>query len=192
MPYNETTACVVDLIGASDGNQAQPLLLSNRGRYVWSDKPFRFDFERGILRIRKTTGPIHHGLSGRTLRDAFHGAAQRFFPADGRKKSTSSGPNRVCRKRNSSEESETQSVISRLEDADYDHSLAMLNRIAASETAGRKSVSCHGNRGSAVLNRPLGFCPCDAASPVKFPRCTPRRPGEGAAIPGLYSTPSAA
>jgi len=29
-----------DLYGNNQGNQAQPLLISNMGRFVWSEKPF--------------------------------------------------------------------------------------------------------------------------------------------------------
>ena len=34
-----------DLYGDTKGNQAQPLLISARGRYVWCGEPFKFTFE---------------------------------------------------------------------------------------------------------------------------------------------------
>lgn len=37
-PYNATTVASYDLWGDNQGNQAQPLLLSSKGRYVWSEQ----------------------------------------------------------------------------------------------------------------------------------------------------------
>ena len=37
-PYDATTVFSVDLWGDNRGNQAQPLLLSSMGRYVWSEE----------------------------------------------------------------------------------------------------------------------------------------------------------
>ena len=38
-----------DLSIDNRGNQAAPLLISNKGRYVWSEQPFAFEFKAGIL-----------------------------------------------------------------------------------------------------------------------------------------------
>lgn len=38
-----------DLLKNDFGNQASPLLLSSKGRYVWSEEPFSFKFEKGAL-----------------------------------------------------------------------------------------------------------------------------------------------
>src|SRR5665647_3011482 len=41
----------INLLGDNKGNQAQPLLISNHGRYVWSSKPFAFSFQHDTLLI---------------------------------------------------------------------------------------------------------------------------------------------
>jgi alpha-glucosidase len=84
MPYHATTRLAHNLHGDDGTNQAQPLLISNRGRYVWSEKPFRYEFGAGKLRITEAHGRIEHGTAGGTLRDAFRHVSQRFFPPDGR------------------------------------------------------------------------------------------------------------
>ncbi|MEC0266882.1 hypothetical protein [Paenibacillus anseongense] len=41
MPYG-TSLFRVDLAASSGANQACPLLVSSKGRYVWSEEPFAF------------------------------------------------------------------------------------------------------------------------------------------------------
>lgn len=74
---------VADLRANTYGNQAQPLLLSNRGHVVWSDEPFRVQAVEGQLRIEGSS-TIVHTRSGTTLRDAYRYASRRFFPPSGR------------------------------------------------------------------------------------------------------------
>ena len=49
MPYDASTKVSHDLWGDNKGNQAQPLLLSNKGRYVWSEQPIRYEFNKGVI-----------------------------------------------------------------------------------------------------------------------------------------------
>jgi alpha-glucosidase (family GH31 glycosyl hydrolase) len=72
-----------DLRAETYGNQAQPLLLSNRGHVVWSDEPFTVAASTRELRI-EGTAPLISLRSGTTLRDAYLAASRRFFPASGR------------------------------------------------------------------------------------------------------------
>lgn len=84
MPFSGTTRLAHNLHGDDGTNQTQPLLLSNRGRFVWSEQPFRYEFAAGILRVSEPHGPFAHGEAGRALREAYREAARRYFPADGR------------------------------------------------------------------------------------------------------------
>lgn len=83
MPYGEQTL-FRDLDGESSGNQAQPLLISSHGRYVWSDKPFSYRFEGGVLTVDSKYGRVVSGKHGVTLKDAFSFASKNFFPANGK------------------------------------------------------------------------------------------------------------
>ncbi len=84
MPYHAESRLHRDLYGNSGGNQAQPLLISSRGRFVWSGQPFQYAFEAGALRITEAHGRLEHGTAANSLRDAFRHVSQRFFPPDGR------------------------------------------------------------------------------------------------------------
>lgn len=66
------------------GNQAAPLLTSNKGRYVWSEEPFVFEFVNGTLIIQSDFEKVEVVTSGKTLRDAYVGAKDKFFPATGK------------------------------------------------------------------------------------------------------------
>lgn len=63
-------------------NQSAPLLLSSRGRTVWSEHPFTFTFENGCLSA--VGRDLVLTRAGDTLREAFLHASAAFFPPSGR------------------------------------------------------------------------------------------------------------
>lgn len=73
-----------DLSLASTGGFTVPLLLSNKGRYIWSDRPFAFSFKDGVLRIYSKDGKIEPVNAGKSLKDAYLAASATHFPFDGR------------------------------------------------------------------------------------------------------------
>ncbi|MEH7272234.1 glycoside hydrolase family 31 protein [Neobacillus vireti] len=64
-------------------NQANPVLVSNKGRYIWSEKPFDFKIKSGYLLIDHAVGKIEQGEGYRTLREAYKAVQTRFFPPSG-------------------------------------------------------------------------------------------------------------
>ncbi len=66
------------------GNQAAPLLISNMGRYVWSNEPFAFELKDGNLILYSDTEKLDVVLAGKTLRDAYVAAKDKYFPASGK------------------------------------------------------------------------------------------------------------
>lgn len=83
MPFNAQTNLKRDLYGYNDGNQASPLLISDQGRWIWSEKPIRFEFTDGKLSVESDFATIQHGRTGTTLREAFLETSRRFFPPQG-------------------------------------------------------------------------------------------------------------
>ena len=73
-----------DLAIDNRGNQAAPLLLSNKGRYVWSDEAFAFEFIDGVLLVHSDFEKIEPVASGKTLREAYIGAMNKHFPPSGK------------------------------------------------------------------------------------------------------------
>jgi len=66
------------------GNQAAPLLISNLGRYVWSNEPFGFELKEGNLTLYSDVEKLDAVLAGKTLRDAYLAAKDKYFPASGK------------------------------------------------------------------------------------------------------------
>lgn len=89
MPYGPVSAKTWSR-NPSDGlayNQGAPLLVSSRGRYVWHDSPFGFEFTKeDSLRLTfpQGSGDAHEYIieAGSSLRDAFQSAARAHFPAN--------------------------------------------------------------------------------------------------------------
>jgi len=85
MPFTAQTSYKADLRVYHAGNQACPILLSDKGRFVWSEEPFAFAFEDGVLTV-ETDGDakIESGRPADTLPGAFRHCAKNFFPASGK------------------------------------------------------------------------------------------------------------
>lgn len=84
MPLTAESTFAADLMGDTHGNQAQPLLLSDQGRFVWCDDPFAFEFARGVLKAQSTLGSLILGTNGTTLRSVYRHVSETYFPAAGR------------------------------------------------------------------------------------------------------------
>jgi alpha-glucosidase len=79
MPFKEGYS--LDMYGDVRGNQAAPLLLSTKGRFLWSEEPFKFAFEKDRLVISNAKGKVTLDSGGKNLREAFENASKRFFPS---------------------------------------------------------------------------------------------------------------
>jgi alpha-glucosidase len=82
MPY-VTPLEEYDLSRQNDNNQVVPLLLSSRGRYVWSDYPFKFSVAENEISIRSDYENISVSTAGKTLREAYLHACKKHFPPSG-------------------------------------------------------------------------------------------------------------
>ncbi len=83
MPYNNTTVAAVDMWGDNRGNQATPLLLSSKGRYIWSEEPIKYEFNKGAITVTVRDGIIFNGTAGTNLRSAFNYVSKTYFPSNG-------------------------------------------------------------------------------------------------------------
>lgn len=81
MPFE--TGYAYDMYGNLQGNQAQPLLLSNKGRVIWSETPFKFSFSSDSL-IIKGSDEILVEEGNHNLKGAFGFASKNYFPAAGK------------------------------------------------------------------------------------------------------------
>ena len=73
-----------DLSRMSAKGVTAPILLSNKGRYVWSAHPFAFSFKDGVLHIESRFEKVEPVVAGKTLRDAYKALCAAHLPFDGR------------------------------------------------------------------------------------------------------------
>ena len=73
----------LDLYDSNDGNQTAAFLLSNKGRYIWSEKPFRFSIKDNSITIDKTNAIVVYGKNGSTLKEAYQQTSHAYFPTTG-------------------------------------------------------------------------------------------------------------
>ncbi len=85
MPFHDQIQYRQSLHQTFFGNQACPLLISSRGRYVWSETAFTFEFKGGWLFIDDCTeNDVVIGQAEEShLRGAYLAAMERFFPPSG-------------------------------------------------------------------------------------------------------------
>lgn len=83
-PYDASSKVSYDLWGDNKGNQAQPLLLSSKGRYVWSEQPIKYAFDKGTITVTTRDGKIDSGTAGANLKDAFGYVSTTYFPSNGK------------------------------------------------------------------------------------------------------------
>ena len=83
MPYSPHAVRSFDLSLQNENNQVTPLLLSNRGRYIWSEFPFKFEIKDSVLFLESSYEEIALQQGGKTLSEAYRTAAKNYFPSSG-------------------------------------------------------------------------------------------------------------
>lgn len=79
-PFDRSTVFERDFIKLCP-NETMPMYLSNMGRCIWSEDPFKVKIENG--RFELEGGEITLESFGETLRDAYMGASMKHFPPRG-------------------------------------------------------------------------------------------------------------
>nr|WP_199075268.1 glycoside hydrolase family 31 protein [Pedobacter sp. ASV19] len=79
MPFKDGYS--LDMYGDTRGNQAAPLLVSTKGRFIWSEEPYKFTFDKNTLSISHSNSMLIIDSAGKNLREAFSNASRRFFPS---------------------------------------------------------------------------------------------------------------
>ena len=82
VPYDNASEVSILLTEENYGNHAVPFLVSSKGRYIWSEKPFDIRISGGSI-VAEGSGRIDVVQAGATLKDAYQAAARRHFPSDG-------------------------------------------------------------------------------------------------------------
>lgn len=81
MPFSKEYS--IDFYGRNKSNQMQPLLLTNKGRYVWSEEPFKFEVLENKVNITDPHNKVKIGSHGRTLAEVQRFVSNKYFKASG-------------------------------------------------------------------------------------------------------------
>ena len=81
LPFSKDTDITIDLRdGGAVHNQIMPLLVSSKGRYIWSEDAFCATFKNGEILLEGEE--IIFDESGKNLKDAYLNASRNHFPFD--------------------------------------------------------------------------------------------------------------
>ncbi len=80
-PFDCNTVITRDLLWESS-NQAMPMYVSNFGRCIWAEEPFKIVFQKGEIAV-EGRNEVFLEKFGDTLRDAYMGAMKKYFPPNG-------------------------------------------------------------------------------------------------------------
>ena len=83
MPYSPKAVRSFDLSLQNENNQVTPLFLSNKGRYIWSNSPFRFEIKDSVFYLDSPYEDIVIQQGGKTLKEAYRTASAKHFPPTG-------------------------------------------------------------------------------------------------------------
>lgn len=81
-PFCVESSIQYDMMHLSSSNQTMPLFISNKGRVIWSERPFEVSINDGRIEIN-ARAKIESETFGNSLKEAFIGASNKFFPPTG-------------------------------------------------------------------------------------------------------------
>lgn len=82
MPFSNLES--FDLSCENANNQVSPMLISNKGRCIWSDRPFKFSVVDGAIHLDSRYEQVGVEQPGTTLREAYLALMRRHFAPSGR------------------------------------------------------------------------------------------------------------
>lgn len=80
MPFDAGASFSYDLLGDLKENQSASLLMSNKGRWIWSEDPIKYSFNRNRLEVVVRNASIDTGTAGATLASAYRYVSKKYFP----------------------------------------------------------------------------------------------------------------
>ena len=83
MPHDKNSVYYVDIETNSTGNQDNPLLISNMGRFIYAPRGFTLEIREGVIEADSRFGEIDFAEGFGTLKEAFLEAMRRYFPPNG-------------------------------------------------------------------------------------------------------------
>jgi len=74
----------MDFYANNKSNQVQPLILTNKGQYIWSELPYKFEISGNKIIIDDPYNQVVTGKSGNSLAEVQRFVRQKYFPSSGK------------------------------------------------------------------------------------------------------------
>lgn len=82
MPFSKASSFSFDIRHNPTYNQCNPVMLSNRGRYVWCEEYYKVRIAHGIIEL-ESDGKIEYAEGFGSLRGAYSACSKKYFPFNG-------------------------------------------------------------------------------------------------------------
>lgn len=69
---------------SNNGNQAQPLVLSDKGDVIWSEEAYKLNYSSGKISLKGNGVTFQYNKAGKTLKEAYSFASKTYFPPSGK------------------------------------------------------------------------------------------------------------
>lgn len=79
MPFRANYS--MDFYANNKSNQVQPLILTNKGQFVWSEQPYKFEISENKIIVTDPYDQAVTGKSGNTLAEVQRYVRQKYFPS---------------------------------------------------------------------------------------------------------------
>lgn len=81
-PFDSSASFEADFRQENYSNNCVPFLVSSKGRYIWSDEPFKMSMSEGVITL-EGSGTLEIKEAGSTLREAYLAANEEHFQPSG-------------------------------------------------------------------------------------------------------------
>ena len=78
----------MDFYGNNKSNKAQPLILTNKGHFAWSEQPYKFEIRENEITITDPSNQVVTGKRGNSLAEVQRYVRQKYFPSKGKSPDT--------------------------------------------------------------------------------------------------------
>jgi alpha-glucosidase len=74
----------MNFFGDNRSNQSQPLVLTNRGQYIWSNSPYFLHIKGNEITVAHRYDQVATGKQGNSLAEVQRYVRKKYFPASGK------------------------------------------------------------------------------------------------------------
>lgn len=83
-PFLSMRCVDFNFVGRNGGNQVQPLVLTSKGQYLWSEDPYKIEITKDKVLVSVSSYPVKKGREGNSLAEVQRYVSHQYFSASGK------------------------------------------------------------------------------------------------------------